>query len=198
MSAIGSNTGGVFTRTSVTADPVRLLEATKTTCQTFIPRVESGVQLKVPEVFEGFGVRVAPSGNEFARRLRIGSPSGSVAETVKVISEFGLPLIVAGAVTTGELPTGTPGVFRKTETTCPGRVLPISETARSRLPSLFQSPAAKAEEKPVGNPFLGPNVPSPRPSSTSREFPSRTATARSGMPSELKSPIFTETGKMPV
>jgi len=60
-----------------------------------------GVQLNVPDVLAAFFVNVAPAGSGAAVRLVIASPSGSTADTVKVISVFEAPETVAGAVTTG-------------------------------------------------------------------------------------------------
>jgi hypothetical protein len=60
-----------------------------------------GVHEKVPEVFAAFFVNVAPAGRGAATRLVMASPSGSAADTVKVISVFSAPEAVAGAVTTG-------------------------------------------------------------------------------------------------
>ena len=63
--------------------------------------MNDGVQLNVPEVLEAFAVNVAPAGSGEAVRLVMAFPSGSVADTVKVISVFSAPEAVAGAVTTG-------------------------------------------------------------------------------------------------
>jgi hypothetical protein len=60
-----------------------------------------GVQENVPEVFEAFAVNVAPAGRPDAVRLVMAFPSGSDADTVKVISVFSAPEAVAGATTTG-------------------------------------------------------------------------------------------------
>ena len=60
-----------------------------------------GVHENVPDVLPEPGVNVAPAGSGAAVRLVIASPSGSAADTVKVISVFSAPPAVAGAVTTG-------------------------------------------------------------------------------------------------
>ena len=62
-----------------------------------------GVHVKVPDVFVAFFVNVAPAviAVPVAVRFVIASPSGSAADTVKVISVFSAPVAVAGAVTTG-------------------------------------------------------------------------------------------------
>jgi hypothetical protein len=62
---------------------------------------KDGVQLNVPDVLAAFFVNVAPAGSGAAVRLVIASPSGSDADTVKVISVFSGPPAVAGATTTG-------------------------------------------------------------------------------------------------
>jgi glucosamine 6-phosphate synthetase-like amidotransferase/phosphosugar isomerase protein len=65
--------------------------------------VKLGVQDSVPEVFAAFFVNTAPAvmAVPVAVRLVMASPSGSTADTVKVISVFSAPEAVAGAVTTG-------------------------------------------------------------------------------------------------
>jgi hypothetical protein len=63
--------------------------------------VLDGVHENVPEVFAAFFVNVAPAGRGAATRLVMASPSGSAADTVKVISVFSAPEAVAGATTTG-------------------------------------------------------------------------------------------------
>jgi hypothetical protein len=89
-----------FTVITVAAVPLRALLAVNVTG--YVPAsLNDGVQLNVPEVFEASGVNVAPAGSGDPDKVVIGSPSGSVAVTVKVISVFSAPEAVAGAVTTG-------------------------------------------------------------------------------------------------
>src|SRR5688572_9115970 len=84
----------------VDAEPERAFEAVNVTL--YVPAcVKDGVHEKVPEVFAAFFVNVAPAGRGAATRFVIASPSGSDADTVKVISVFSAPPAVAGAVTTG-------------------------------------------------------------------------------------------------
>jgi hypothetical protein len=65
--------------------------------------VKLGVHEKVPDVLPAPAVKVLPvvAGEEAAVNELIASPSGSFADTVKVISEFSAPEAVAGAVTVG-------------------------------------------------------------------------------------------------
>jgi hypothetical protein len=65
--------------------------------------VKFGVQESVPLVFPAPAVNVAPAvmAVPVAVSEVIASPSGSDADTVKVISVFSAPETVAGAVTTG-------------------------------------------------------------------------------------------------
>src|SRR5213593_1265476 len=51
---------------------------------------------------------------------------------------------------------------------------------------------------PVAKSLLGPNVPSPFPSSTETVLEELFATTRSGLPSPFRSPIATELGYVPV
>jgi hypothetical protein len=62
-----------------------------------------GVQLNVPDVFEAFAVNALPvvAGELATVRELIASPSGSVADTVKLRATPSFALCVAGAVTTG-------------------------------------------------------------------------------------------------
>src|SRR5687767_7937053 len=84
----------------VDAEPERAFEAVNVTL--YVPAcVKDGVHEKVPEVFAAFFVNVAPAGRGAATRFVIASPSGSDADTVKVISVFSAPEAVAGATTTG-------------------------------------------------------------------------------------------------
>ena len=70
--------------------------------------MNAGVQLNVPEVLDALTVNVAPAVIALpdAVNERIGSPSGSAADTGNVISDNTVPLAVAGAVTTGCLSSG--------------------------------------------------------------------------------------------
>jgi hypothetical protein len=65
--------------------------------------VKLGVHEKVPDVLPAPAVKVLPvvAGEEAAVNELIASPSGSFADTVKVISVFSFPDAVAGAVTVG-------------------------------------------------------------------------------------------------
>jgi len=84
----------------VDAVPERAFAAVNVTL--YVPDwVKLGVHENVPEVFPVPAVNVAPAGSGAAVRLVIASPSGSAADTVKVISVFSAPPAVAGAVTTG-------------------------------------------------------------------------------------------------
>jgi len=95
--------GGRFTSVTVIAvlaEPERAFAAVNVTL--YVPDWEKvGVQLNVPDVWAAFDVNVAPDGSGEAVRLVMASPSGSDADTVKVISVFSAPETVAGAVTTG-------------------------------------------------------------------------------------------------
>jgi hypothetical protein len=85
---------------TVAAVPLKALLAVNVTV--YVPScVNDGVHSNVPDVFAASGVNVAPVGSGAPARLVIVSPSGSEADTVKVISEFSAPEAVAGAVTTG-------------------------------------------------------------------------------------------------
>jgi hypothetical protein len=65
--------------------------------------VKLGVHENVPLVFAAFAVKVLPvvAGEEAAVNELIASPSGSFADTVKVMSVPSFPDAVAGAVTVG-------------------------------------------------------------------------------------------------
>jgi hypothetical protein len=63
--------------------------------------VKLGLHEKVPLVLPAPAVKVLPAGKEAAVNEVIAWPSGSAADTVKVISVFSAPEAVAGAVTTG-------------------------------------------------------------------------------------------------
>ena len=79
---------------TVVAEPVRAFAAVKVTL--CVPSsAGAGVQLKVPDVFAAFAVKVAPAGSGAAVSDVMASPSGSDAETVKVISVFAAPEAVA-------------------------------------------------------------------------------------------------------
>src|SRR5687767_9587159 len=78
----------------VDAEPERAFEAVNVTL--YVPDcVLDGVHENVPEVFAAFFVNVAPAGRGAATRFVIASPSGSDADTVKVISVFSAPEAVA-------------------------------------------------------------------------------------------------------
>jgi hypothetical protein len=84
----------------VVFEPERVLDAVKVILK-FPVWAKVGVQLNVPAVWLAFEVNVAPAGSGAAVNDVIASPSGSAADTVKVISEFGTPETLDGAVTTG-------------------------------------------------------------------------------------------------
>src|SRR5688572_18516626 len=70
----------------VVAEPERAFEAVNVTL--YVPDCAAvGVHEKVPEVFAAFFVNVAPAGRGAATRFVIASPSGSDADTVKVIRD---------------------------------------------------------------------------------------------------------------
>jgi hypothetical protein len=91
-----------FTVIAVEAEPERAFDAVNVTVYV-PPCVKLGVHEKVPLVLPAPAVKVLPvvAGEEAAVNELIGSPSGSFADTVKVIRVFSLPVTVAGAVTTG-------------------------------------------------------------------------------------------------
>jgi hypothetical protein len=92
----------LFTVTVVAAEPDRAFVAVKLTV--YAPACANvGVHEKVPEVLPAPAVNVLPvvGGEEDDVKDVIAWPSGSDADTVKVISVFSFPEAVAGATTTG-------------------------------------------------------------------------------------------------
>jgi hypothetical protein len=91
---------------AVVAEPESAFEAVKATLYG-VPRPSAnvGVHRKVPDVCPAFVVNAAllPAGRaeKFAVKDVIACPSGSEAETVKVIAVPSAPLAVAGDATTG-------------------------------------------------------------------------------------------------
>jgi hypothetical protein len=101
----------VLTVTTVDAEPESAFVAVKVTV--YVPDcVNVGVHEKVPLVLPAPAVNVLPvvAGDEDAVKDVIAWPSGSDADTVKVISVFSFPEAFAGAVTTGARST-TPTVI---------------------------------------------------------------------------------------
>ena len=89
-----------FTVTAVLAEPVSALLAVKVAvCAPMSPT--PGVQVRVPEVFPGSAVKLAPAGNPESSSYTMASPSGSVALTVTVSSSSARTAAAAAAVTTG-------------------------------------------------------------------------------------------------
>ena len=87
----------------VVADPLKK-EVVAVNLTEYAPAcVEVGVQLNVPDVLAGPAENVAPAVMAVPDAVRelIASPSGSLAVTPKVMSEFSVPEAVAGAVTIG-------------------------------------------------------------------------------------------------
>ena len=92
----------LFTVSVVAAEPERVFVAVNVTV--YVPAcVKLGVHEKVPLVLPAPAVKVLPvvAGEEAAVNEAIASPSGSAADTVKVISVPSLPEAVAGEVTVG-------------------------------------------------------------------------------------------------
>src|SRR5258705_11446428 len=89
-----------LTEIEVRTEALRAFWATNATSNERPPAETSGVHRNVPEVFAASGVNVAPPGSApspniwSARRLEIASPSGSTAETLKVINEPTAPVTV--------------------------------------------------------------------------------------------------------
>ena len=79
----------LFTVIAVVAEPLSAFDAVNVTLCSCSP--ERRVHENVPDVLAAFFVNVAPAGSGAATRFVIASPSGSAADTVKVISVFSFP-----------------------------------------------------------------------------------------------------------
>jgi hypothetical protein len=112
--------------------------------------VKLGVHENVPDVFEAFGVNVLPvvAGEEAAVNEAIGGPSGSAADTVKVISVFSFPEAVAGAVAVGA--TSAAGAAA------------IPSLSKKSEPSLYVLSKSLPEHGVPNDEKFGPRLPSAR------------------------------------
>ena len=94
--------GGLATLICVTAAPKLPFIANAENRMSYSPASPApGPQLKSPDVFEEFGVNVAPVGRVEVNKASIGSPSASVTLTVKLRFDPAVTSRRGGAFTTG-------------------------------------------------------------------------------------------------